>query len=158
KKVIEASLQPVWEGLACGLWDEVSLKALQQALALDLLRDYPKAIRQQITIFADSWIALTDPKKSHLRSGAFPITLQAARIYPSGWRLLNQAGLFRLSADTLVPVVDPESHRLYPLEGKALSRAIGRAHVTLDPLSHMIIPWQVATFEDAIFSTAHAQA
>ena len=152
------AMQPVWDGLSRGLWDDETLRTFQKEFAFDALASYPKAVREQIIGAIDFLTHVTQPDETLLRRlGSFPINSRTAKVYPSGWKYLNQAGLIRLADETLIPFADAGRHRVVISKTTNLSRAIRRSHVTFDPVSQVAIPWEIQSFSEIFLLTAHSQ-
>lgn len=152
------AMQPLWEGLSRGLWDDESLRTFQKEFAFDSLAAYPKAVREQIISTIDFHNDLTKPDDLLLeRLGNFPIKPRVAKLYPTGWKYLTQARLIHLADETLIPYADPAAHRVYLSYTTNISRAIRRSHVAFDPVAHVTIPWDVQAFSETFILTAHAQ-
>lgn len=156
--ILLSALNPVWEGLGRHQWDDASLQLFQREFSVNVLADYQKAIRQQSEFFADFYNRIAETDDTLLRRlGNEPINARAAHFYPVGWKYLNQAGLLRLAEETLVPLTDPIAHLVFVTNAISLAPAIRNSHVSIDPVSQMVIPWELQMFEDAILNAAHAQ-
>jgi hypothetical protein len=159
KRILVGLLQPVWEGIEASAWDDAALREFQKEFFVEILTDYQRAVREEAVSVTDFWERFSSSDEKLLtRLGFFPINARAARFYPSGWKYLNEAGLLNLTEHTLLPLVDPKTHRVFPAKATNLARAIRESHVSLDPVSNMMVPWQVQMCGDAILTTAHAQA
>jgi hypothetical protein len=159
QSILLGALQVIWEGLNRQAWHADDLQFFVRELHLDLLRAYPKAVREHITGIADFWERFTPPdEKFLLRLGNFPASASTARLFPTGWKLLNQVRLFRLCDDTLLPILDPATHQAFPSRAAGLGQAIRRARVAFDPVSLAMVPHQNQEFGDAAIYTAHCQA
>jgi hypothetical protein len=152
------ALQPLWDGLSRGLWDDESLTTFQKEFAFDALAAYPKAVREQVISTIDFLDHLTQPDEILIRRlGNSPINGRTAKFYPAGWKYLNRAGLIRLADETLIPFADVATHRVFISKTTNLSQTVRRSHVTFDPVSQVSIPWEVQTFSETFLLTAHTQ-
>jgi hypothetical protein len=159
KRILIGVLQPVWEGIEGNAWEDAALREFQKEFSIQIFTDYQRAVREEAVSVTDFWERFSLPDEKLLkRLGFFPINARTARFYPSGWKYLNQAGLLNLTDHTLLPMVDPKTHRVFPSKSTNLAQAIRENHVSIDPVSNMMVPWQVQMFGDAIVTTAHAQA
>ncbi|HEV8541398.1 MAG TPA: ABC transporter permease subunit [Verrucomicrobiae bacterium] len=156
-EIIRDALQPVWEGLARHQWDASQLIDLQTCLEIDLLSEYPRIVRDEVVSAADFWNGYTELRKGFFPGWASRGALFAAKIYPDGWKWLNQAGLLMLSENDLLPIVDSAAHRVFPAKASRLSQATRNCGVTMDPIFHMVLPRVVQCFTDLPPDLAHAQ-
>lgn len=116
---VEDTLQPLWEGLARHCWNEHQLAAIQvQLQALDLLSDYPSAVRNDALVmssFAERIIP-TSPATPLDFPSLRPEerrTIQFVRLlYPTGWSLQDQAAVHRLHLETTSRYIDLNSRRI----------------------------------------------
>jgi hypothetical protein len=137
--ILASMLQTVWEGLARHRWSDANLKRLQTLLKIDILRDYPDAVRQEIMMIADTWNLYAAADTAALQQMGFPPGIAtSARCYPIGWKYLNQAGLYRLCERDIVPMIQPNSHRVSVPNKTAIQKAIRRSGVRIDPVFHFM--------------------
>ncbi|MDB6037595.1 MAG: hypothetical protein JWM99_1436 [Verrucomicrobiales bacterium] len=137
--ILASMLQTVWEGLARHRWSDANLKRLQALLKIDILRDYPDAVRQEIMMIADTWNLYAGADTAALQQMGFPPGMAtSARFYPAGWKYLNQAGLYRLCERDLIPMVLPDSHRVFVPDKSTIQTAIRRSGVRIDPVFHFM--------------------
>jgi hypothetical protein len=159
QRILLLSIQPIWEGLAAHRWNEAQLRELQSACDVDLLAEYPREVRGEVQLMVDFWGRFTHADSVELQRWGFSEGMSAAaKLYPEGWKLLCQAGMMRLPADVLDPVIDLKAGRVFPGRAAAIPRAIRRAGVYFDPLFQMALPKLMQSFAEAPLYTAHAQA
>jgi hypothetical protein len=126
---------------------------------VDLLAEYPREVRGEVQLMVDFWGRFTHADSVELQRWGFSEGMSAAaKLYPEGWKLLCQAGMMRLPADVLDPVIDLKAGRVFPGRAAAIPRAIRRAGVYFDPLFQMALPKLMQSFAEAPLYTAHAQA
>jgi ABC-type Na+ efflux pump permease subunit len=156
--ILLGALNPLWQGLSRHQWDEASLEIFQREFSVSILAEYQTSVRQQALFFADFYDRITEGDDTlFYRLGSQPISPRATHFYPVGWKYLNQAGLLSLAEERLVPLADPVAHRVFVTNYFDLGGAIRRSHVSIDPISKLVIPWEEDTFQEAILNAAHAQ-
>jgi hypothetical protein len=158
QRILLLSLQPIWEGLAAHRWNEAQLRDMQRLCSVNLLPEYPREVRGETELMVDFWERFSQADAVELRRWGFTEGLSVtAKLYPEGWKLLCQAGMMRLPADVLDPVIDLKARRVFPLRAAAIPGAIRRAGVFFDPLFQMGLPKLMQSFADAPLYIAHAQ-
>lgn len=137
--ILASMLQTVWEGLSRHRWSDANLKRLQKMLKIDMLRDYPDAVRQEITMIADTWNLYAAGDAAALQQMGFPRGMaKGAGLYPIGWKFLNQAGLYRLCERDLVPMVEPGLRRVLVPNKAWIQAEIRHSGVRVDPVFHFL--------------------
>jgi hypothetical protein len=138
--ILTSMLQAVWEGLARHRWTDSNLRRLQKILQIDILGEYPQAVREETMMIADTWNLFTSADIAALRQMGFPPGIsKGAGCYPSGWKLLNQAGLFHLCEHDIIPIVQPGSHRIIVPDKHKIESAIRHSGVRIDPVFHFLM-------------------
>lgn len=141
--MLQATAQPVWEGVANRRWSDAQLQSLQQRLQrTDYLADLNLALRAEQAIgnnFIDylrmhpGAIGKTDWN----RRGSSPLSSVSASVIPSGWYYWEQVNYNRLFHETLTPALDLATRRVKPAttqEGHADTRSKRRI------LAGMLLP------------------
>lgn len=107
--VFADALQPVWEGLAAGQWQERHLVNLQKSIErIQSLQDYPHSVRLSafaLADFCEAVIPTSETPPSSSLDLKDPVQMRMLRIaralYPRGWSLLDQAALHSQRLRTL---------------------------------------------------------
>ncbi|HTG43940.1 MAG TPA: hypothetical protein VK633_05350, partial [Verrucomicrobiae bacterium] len=159
KCILLLVLQPLWEGLARQRWTSDELHSFEQKLPIPLLPAHQQAVQDDIASTIEFWNRFTLPDEDLIRRlGSFPASSAVAKIYPLGWKYLNQAALCRLQNEILAPMVDPRAGRIFPAAAAHLLEDVTRARVWMDPVSLTLVPFQADGLADALRSTAYCQA
>ena len=124
-KIVDAALQPIWEGLARRQWPDDQLVAMEHALAgFDAIRDYSLVLRSEL-----AWqLKIIDYLRVERMANSFDCmcgkpmfwpTL-AYRLSPSGWFFMNQVAMarcyqaaFPTSAELSQRVMSPDISRRF---------------------------------------------
>jgi hypothetical protein len=149
--ITQVALQPVWEGLADGRWNEAQLASLQSRLdKLQPLAGYPLAIRGENTLFLGQTIDRLRTAQYNLAdlgsgSGAKPAGMPyvLTRAIPDGWFYQNQLVCSRLLLEHFLPMVDLERQRVDPAVVKAGTETLGRLVARRSPynlIARMLLP------------------
>ena len=161
-----ATIQPIWEGINRQRWSEAQLAALQSQLSRpDLLREHRQAVRMELLLLID-----LSEKLFPVRSRVPPVDLTeewpsrmliagARFIYPGGWLLQNQVGLYRLSREIAEYAVAVDQHRVFVEVARQIERDWVYRPPSLDPFfATFLMPRGGATAEEVTRRYAYAQS
>ncbi|MCL4176755.1 MAG: hypothetical protein KJ072_03285 [Verrucomicrobia bacterium] len=161
-----ATIQPIWEGINRQRWSEAQLAALQAQLSRpDLLREHRQAVRMELLLLID-----LSEKLFPVRSRVPPVDLTeewpsrmliagARFIYPSGWLLQNQVGLYRLSREIAEYAVAADQRRAFVEVTRQIERDWVYRPPSLDPFfATFLMPRGGATAEEVTRRYAYAQS
>jgi hypothetical protein len=138
--MLDLITQPIWEGLVAHRWTDGQLAALQMQLEeIDQLESSRKALQGGRIFACHTILWLCDhrsglPKwvdyspKPDVYSEA--ITGWPGQAAPSGWFYQNQRNLDRFYAETLLPTVDRERHRINPSAVERIDQSIKTLPIT----------------------------
>jgi hypothetical protein len=144
--ILRSALQPIWEGLTRGVWQDTQLIELQARLGkFDLVSQAPAALRSAMLLQIDfcervfpARSARTDLPLDDNPQARLMLSL-VWLVYPSGWSLLNQAGLYRLYQQATTTTVDPAQRRVFPATALTLQRQMHNRPPSLDPMFAIFI-------------------
>jgi hypothetical protein len=119
--MIEADLQPVWEGLGAHRWSEGQLKEFERFFSkTDLLSQYDHWIKAELA-FTCGWIeSLADDPSTFSEMENWPRQIGALevatdlRILPRGWYYENELSAARYFRESFRPDIVPQTQRVYP--------------------------------------------
>ena len=139
-----AILQPIWEGLQSGAWNEAHLARLEEALApIDLLASMQLAWRfQRAQVATQVSLAAKDSDQAvQALLGDKAKGLWARRFYrlviPRGWAYQSLVAVDRLVGEVSERGLDPAHHRVHPEVGTTKLPDWGRSPYTRwAPLPH----------------------
>lgn len=151
------SLQPIWEGLARHLWTDGQLSSFQDAFGgTDLLAEHLVAVRGETILWMD--FLSQAPKEDSAPANPLENTKVVRNIYPSGWRLSHQAGLYRFYKDFLTATLDATEQRVFVDKIHAADRQLRRTYVPMDPFFRILItPKLKEVFKESVLQTAFTQ-
>jgi hypothetical protein len=161
-----AAIQPVWEGIGNRQWSESQLAVLQSSLARPtLLEEYRRAVRKESLLVVDMCEKLFPVRSPtpplDVTEEAVPrLLLTGMRwLYPTGWLLQNQVGIFQLSRDWREQTVDPEARRVLVDHTRQIARMWVYRPPSLDPFfATFVMPRAGAIGEDAAQRYAYTQS
>lgn len=161
-----AAIQPIWEGIHQGQWSEAQLSVLQANLERpNLLVEYRRAVRKECLLLVDMCEKLF-PVRSPVpamdlaedRAGRMLIT-GMRWLYPSGWLLQNQVGLYHLGRDLRERTTDPDEHRMFVDITRQIERVWVYQPPSLDPFfATFVMPRAGAIGEDTAQRYAYSQS
>jgi hypothetical protein len=164
--LLVCAIQPIWEGMRTNAWSAAQLAGLQARLSrFELLDEHGQAVRTQMLVLID-----LIEKLFPVRSRVPPMKLTeevpgrlmltgARRIYPTGWRLQNQAGLYQFGNTCARSSVAAKEHRVHVEVTRELERDWVHHPPSLDPFfAVFIMPRAGATVADVTERYAYAQA
>lgn len=163
--MLNATLQPVWEGLARRRWSAAQLLAIEQTLRqTDLLAEYAGAVHGQCVIEVDWWQAMRDEMSGASRAGINANTHRSEMfrwLYPKGWVRQNQVALYRFCHAALVPVVDAAQARMWMAQAKEAFTAVTQKAFFLQWRNgHLFshygreVPWMQTAVNQALLACA----
>ena len=126
--VVNQLVQPVWEGLAAHRWNNAQLHELQRLMqAVDLLSAYTNTMRGERAFGLEGLVRFRSGQfdngdKSTEQRGV-QSALSLAGIGPGLWLYQNQIAVARLCQEVVLPMVDPQQHRIYPLSASDAANA-----------------------------------
>lgn len=159
-------LQPIWEGLVAHQWKESHLAKLEAELSkLDFLSDSTHSMRGE-RAFAITGIDYWEQHrqemgglmetKDYTSALSFEDVCNDAfgQIWPRGWFDQNKLSIARTYGDLLLPVIEPQNHRVFLARQRELSRVLDT------PFPHPVYDWFSRVFIPALqgFSRKAARA
>jgi len=129
--MLQAALQPVYEGLAAHRWSDAQLAELDPVLAKeDFVADYQFAMRGEMALFQcgtidylrrcpQYLIKLADMDNPQANSGAFLL-----RLIPAGWFYQNELFCARWMATGFIPAADVKARLISPACVKTNAEAL----------------------------------
>lgn len=172
-RILQGTLQPVWEGLADGRWNESQLAALQSRFEkLRLFNGYPLSVRGENVIYLgqtmdrsragrytlnqliSNWIDPTeklDWVEKYLGGGL-------SRAIPDGWFYQNQLVCSRAAFEYSLPMVDLQRGCINFGAAKAGEDALTRLNETRSPytfIARLLLPFYVSGAPARRFAHTH---
>jgi len=158
--------QILWEGLSDRRWSAQQLQLLQQRLdTVRALHILPEALRSETLLNLDLVEAIF-PAHSEPRSFVDPdnvggrLFLQGCRwVYPRGWSLQNQAGIYRAYEENRASLFDKDRGEVFPTAVMDATRRLLHRPPSLDPLSVIfLLPKLIETPEHLCTSWAYVDS
>jgi len=149
--ILQIALQPVWEGLAQGRWNEAQLAALQGHLErVHPLEGYPVSLRGENTIFVGQTVDSLRTGRYFLRDLGSGGDRQSTwlerfltRATPDGWFYQNQLVCSRLLLEQYLPAADLQRQCIDLNVLKAGDAAVERLAARRTPynlIASMLVP------------------
>ena len=161
--ICQQALQPLWEGLADHRWSEPQLATLQNELArIDFLGAMLVAFHgERAGLNVTMQRVIGDPAllRQLLNMGIEPASAGqnsvAWHLIPSGWIYMNMLVANRYYESTLFPTMQPEAHRVAPLDEKSSQSFTGEGLATFNPytvLARLALPALSTTVTRAAYT------
>jgi hypothetical protein len=130
--ILQAAIQPVWEGLAEQKWSDAQLAELDRELSrLDFLADYHLSMRGELVLFQDGIFEFLRRHREelfNLSDGNSPPPSLMARfafhLPPGGWFYQNQLHCARPMVELYLPLADVNQRIISPAATRRADTAV----------------------------------